>query len=443
MKKNFYSLLALLFATAAITSCNPDEKLPPAPKADATPAENKEYMEDVAVELAEELKAENFKNVFELATYLASEYSSENYDYDGFEDWSEECFEAITKTTSPMEQKGDEYYRTITELYKASSFTGKFEAKNGKWKVTESDHIEICVKDQNDNPCVFTLTTSGAKKAKTVSYEYDEERVYNEREIETSWGYTYTNYEPTDTIEIFVAEVEIPEEIKVSLTQNGEELASATLKTDLSSMEGDEIDLQKDQYNISLESKFNGYSIIVDKIKYSNDGTSEFAVSFKHDKKTIFEASLSADIDASNEDIYECVNMNVNINLLNRIQIKGTCADMLKLEKYMNEAEDEDDNKPAFNKYVNKINDLIDIQLYYNKSKDASAYLEFETAKMEDDYYDYYYLSPVIVFNDEDNSRYSTDEFFGEDEFELAMEAFDKLVYDFEYYLEKLSDEIY
>ena len=56
----------------------------------------------------------------------------------------------------------------------------------------------------------------------------------------------------------------------------------------------------------------------------------------------------------------------------------------------------------------------------------------------EDDYYgDYYWIEPVIVF--EDGSRYLFYEYFEEDDFEYLIKKFERMVEDYE----DLFEDIY
>ena len=424
MKKIFYYLFTfalLLQVTVSIVCCddpfqnndepgridtiptpkpNPDDTiLKPEPK--PLPVyKGKESFENIALEFMDEFKASDFENILELTEYIINEYAE--YEYDEAEEWFNETVQSLYKEETPN------YYKAV---YTLSAFTGKLVAENGRWKRYNAKNLSINVNDQNGNPCVVTLTTSGTKKKVLI---YEEE-----------WEEDDVRYE---------AWVELPQTIKVVLEQNGNKLAEVIINTDLSSISGSKLNINKDKYNVSTTIYFNGYSFNIEKLTYENKKESKAVFSFKHDSRTLLSATLSVTPGVIAEgDIFEDIeveevtlkNNSLSINVLDSLEIKGSCTDLMKVIEILDDDWDEYTDS--------KLNRYFDINLYFYGAKEATASVEFESFNDRycTDCQEYHYdLVPVMVFND--GSRHSCEEFFNEEDFQTTIKAFSALLQEFE-----------
>lgn len=423
MKKFFYLFLASFAMTFMFVSCdetvqNDENENQFSSTIPVTPEEQKKRLEEVGVNLANELSASNFEDVSKLATELAEKYSEYNYDYSEIEKWADDCYNAITASFIGTEYYMSDYYtyayNNYEVLFAASNFTGKFEAKNGKWKYTEANDLSFHVTDNDGNPCVFKLATSGKSKEVFVGEEY----------YETTWD------EDTLFYDCALMYLSIPEKLTVSFEQNDKAVSKVTVETDLS-MADREVNLRKDKYNVSVKCEVNNYSVNLDKIKYAPEKGSEVVASIKKGSNSLVKVSLSSDLDISNNDFYGAENSILNIDITGNVQIKGSIkGDIVELIKQYEETFDREyTNEKEFKQNVEKLNQMIDLKLYYNNSKKESAVIKLIPMVVED-YYDYYLVAVVsIVFDDE--TSYSVEEFFNEQDFRNLIKAFKRLAEDY------------
>ncbi|MBR4967827.1 MAG: hypothetical protein IKY19_06330 [Bacteroidaceae bacterium] len=388
------------------------------------PDEQKQTLENTATALMDDLAAENFEDVTELVAYLAEEYSE--YNFSELEDWSDDCFKAMVGVLkdSVVEEWGSYgvgIYRYYDQIISFSNLTGKFEAKAGKWKRTDANDLSFHVKDEQGNPCVLRLTTSGKTKKVYAGENRDWKNYYYDEET----GKYVDEYDVYDTY------INVPEKLTVTIDQNGKNIARLIFNIDLSSMKGEEFDLSKDKYNVTATFEFNGYSINLDRLRYVPESGSAISVNFKKNSKTLLSAKISGDIDVTNEEFFGSVNNNIEFDVMGDIQVKGIVAgDISDLARKMDELYEHDTNEKEFKKALDKINNMFDLNLYYNYSQTPSASFELRPFKRDSYYYTYWYAEWTVVFDD--GSSYSIEEFFNEDDFKKLIKAFERLLEDYE-----------
>lgn len=425
MKKIIYYFLMLpmLFAgVACFTSCSEDDKKKEKNSV-LNEKDSKKELENIASQLCDEFVASDFENILDLAEYISQE--CEKYDAEEHEEWFNDILNGFKKL---KEHNG--LYPTYEIYYRLSAFKGKFVANENSHRLerSESDNLSLHIKDQNGNPCEVIITTSG--KTKTVYCTTDTDYNYN-----YGWD-EYNNYYWNETIEdVEKYYIEVPEKVTAILKQNGTKLAELVINTDLSSMAGEKFNLYKDKYNASATAYFNGYTLSLENLYYENKKESKVELSFKHGDKNLISASASAtpeifisdfEEDWDEEDINSKNNI-VTVNILDKLQIKGSCNNLSKLIETLDEEYDSNID--------NIVNKLFKIEVFFNNSEKASAKIELESE--EDGYYDYrgnyiydYDLIPVIVFNDD--SRNNVEDFFNEEDFENTISVLKSLYKDFE-----------
>ncbi len=440
MKKFIYSLFALALPMAMFISCEEpidDGKNDPAPEPDPVPAlpvetpeEQKKALERTALDFVDAIAAENFEDVVGLAEYLAQEYSEDNYDYDRLEDWADDCYEALTRTFEGTETNKEVYdwgytWISTTNYYRvvcaASNFTGKFEAKNGQWKYSEADDLSFHVKDEQGKPCVLRLIASG--NTKTMFIGGDEEY----------YSSSYTDGVDSTFYEMSNVYIEVPEVITVTLQQDGDEIAKVVLTADLSSVQGEEFDLTKDKFNFTATLEFSGYAVNVENMKYAPERGTSVAMNFMKGNKSLLSAKVSADLDVSNEEFYGSENNRVEVDVMGSVQLKGDLSgDVVDAYDEL-ETAFEADSERLFKKQVEKVNSLMNLKLYFYNSETPSAKFELRPF-VDDEYDDEWYVEPVIVFDDE--TSYSLEQYFNEEDFRKIIKAVERLAEDYEYLFE-------
>lgn len=386
---------------------------------------NKEDFQKVALELRNEFKASDFESIMDLAEHISNEYAE--YDTENAESWFDECLESLGKKIG----SGDNY-DIYESVYKLSAFKGKWVAndKTQCWERSNANNLSLHVKDQNGNPCEITLTTSGnTKKVHWFDSNDDYYHCYYDEEN----GNWVEELIKGDEEYIYV---EVPEKVTIVVKQNGAKLAEAIINTDLSSMSGVDYNLATDKYSASATLYFNGYTVGIENLHYQNKKESGFSFTFKHGNKTIVSAKASAtpelyksnfDEEWEEEDINSKNNF-VTVNILGKLELKGSCNNLLDLVEVIDDEWDETTDS--------KINRHLKINIHFYGESEPTAKIEFECE--EDGYYDSYWgeyvydydLIPVIEF--QDYSRHSLEDFFNEEDFQKTVDAFESLLREFE-----------
>ena len=384
-----------------------------------SPLEQKQFMEKVALSFLDEYKAENIESVVYLTEYLTKKYS--DYDTEAVEEWFEAYMDQISTFIGESTRQyswGYEYYSNYAQLYTLSNLKGKFTAKDESWVYEKSDDLQFVVRDADGNSCVAKLTAKGNVKKvyvgddmEWVDYYYDsDERLYHDY---------YDRYERT---------VAVPEYIELTFVQGAKTLVKAVVKTDLSSMSGEDFDLSKDSYTASANIFINDYEFVFDNISYKAGKNASVSYKVKRKNKNIISFNISADVDASNEKLSSCKNADVSIDIMGDIQIKGKCTDVVRFIEYMEEASENDENEGQFKSYVNLANSLLDLGVYYKGKPYKFANIKIEPAVDKYYYYEYWYCDFVMYFND-DNTTYTLLEvFFNDKDFASVISKFEGMM---------------
>lgn len=439
MKKRWYLLLALplvLGAPTVLSSCGDDE--PDPISGDNNQGETKLDSESQKLKLQataqkfmKEVPADEMRNLSQLADYVNDAYiNNSKFSNDVVTDWFEKL---IDSNLSPDGKKdfnnywSEEYYKRIIEL---SQFKGKFVAGKEGWTKSNADDLQFEFKDQNGITCVLTLKTSG-KTAKVYVGE--------------TWGDCYSEkiegvdgeyWKWTDVIEKNY--VYVPEHITTTLLQGGNTLVSAEVNIDHSQFSGPEYDLSKDAVSTNATVKINNYVWVVDRAAHnSKEGSAYVKGSMSKAGKTLvsFEASAADTKLDEDGELLQGGAAKVSVNILDEVQIKGTCSNVKTFADYMDKADRNDENESQFKSYVNQANSLLNLGIYFNGGSMRQAKVQLEC--FEDGYanWKYWTYEPVLVFDD--NSTYSTfTAFFNETSFREVINSFEDLVRSYEKLIE-------
>ena len=197
---------------------------------------------------------------------------------------------------------------------------------------------------------------------------------------------------------------------------------SAKLTTDLSSMNGEEFNINTDKYNANIAFTIGQHTISVDKAKYTPNANSEIKFQIQKGYKSLLSIGLSTDTRVANNELQDATNTNISINILDKIQIKGTCANISQYLSCLENAENNDWNSTQFKAYIAEANNLLELGLYNNQ--------RFATAKLFC-FKDYqWYYTPAIIF--EDGTSYSFEQFFNEESFREIIEVVEAMMREYE-----------
>jgi len=450
MKKRWYLLLALplvLGAPTMLSSCGDDEpdpiEKPNNPDTPNTPGDNNQgetkldsesqklKLQATAQKFMKEVPADEMRNLSQLADYVNDAYiNNSKFSNDVVTDW----FEKLIDSNLSPDGKEDisnywskEYYKRIIEL---SQFKGKFVAGKEGWTKSNADDLQFEFKDQNGITCVLTLKTSGKTAKVYVGETWGD--CYSEKIEEINRVY----WKSVDVIEKNY--VYVPEHITTTLLQGGNTLVSAEVNIDHSQFLGPEYDLSKDAVSTNATVKINNYVWVVDRAAHNGkEGSAYVKGSMSKAGKTLvsFEASAADTKLDEDGELLQGGAAKVSVNILDEVQIKGTCSNVKTFADYMDKADQFDENESQFKSYVNQANSLLNLGIYFNGGSMRQAKVQLEC--FEDGYanWKYWTYEPVLVFDD--NSTYSTfTAFFNETSFREVINSFEDLVRSYEKLIE-------
>ena len=372
-------LSLILVSCAVLFACNkPEEKGTP-----LTPEEQKTKIEDTAIELMDACDAADFKEFVDLGKYISDTYfSNEDYDYTA----------VITKF---MDWYGLFYTEGVSNdklVIVLSQVTGEFNFGPTKVTYREADNLKLKIKDEQNRECVLDLVTSGSETA--VTYIKD--------------GNELT--------------VKVPQNIKLTLKRDAETLATFSFVFDLKL--SDQINPSKDRIGVKSTLNVKAYSLQANILydgannQISSDGT------LSKNGKMLISENLDGVVKLTGDDIenvgFENASGNISLDFLGSVQVKGAISDFLKLYTVLNIYDD--NSEASATEAAAKVNSLVSLSLYYDRTTTKQAHIEFECVKD----YEYYEVMPVIVFND--GSRYLFDEYFNEENFSRLVSRFEEFI---------------
>ena len=418
MKKSVYLLIAAL---TLICACHPEDKDPKGPsivnpgdiivngKETLEPDQQKQKLEQVATKVLNLLPASEFEDVMDICAKALGDGAvtfEEGYDISELEG----VWEDMEEDFFSYQEISDTEVRIFLYLF-FSNCTGVVEFGEHKATYKKSSETKVIYYEEDGTKWEVEITP---KKLKEVYLG--------------EWLDSYYDYEDVWYKEYYNVTVEVPGSLSASIKRNGKTFAAASFSID-HNFGKDGIDLEKDHITLSCELQFDDLKFNVSKAMYNaKSGDIEFSASIY--KGDIFVCSVrfsgngTYDL-AEDGDLldWDAEGFEFSTNLLGEIQIKGNCTDAVKLAEY---ADSYFESESELERAVNNINSIIEINVYYDGTSAKQAAIEMEPM-VEKDFYGYYYwIEPVIVFND--GSRYLFYEYFDEDDFSYLIQKFERMI---------------
>ena len=458
MRKISFYFLALASFGMIFTSCEDKEE------ENLSSDEQKNLIEEVAIELAKDVPAQDFaalkdfydklsvavealdwtlvedsmKASYENSFIYAGEssrYDTAHYHYENWQ-WNDSLqdFEIISG-------EADEIYRANYTIYDValtlSNFTGHYTAQsNMTWKYEEANDLEFIMYEQDSTPCILKLTKEGKEVSMRLPQGDNGEGYYD-----------YDDSMYVENINVMRYTISIPEKISLVLTNGAQEVISVIVKPSLKNLDKDGyFDFGKSRLVSTVELKLiNGYKLTTEGEYTANDKLS-LSSSISNSKGELVSYTVSADPKGIpsillNEDLpsydFEGLledpdanfkNLYVSLSVLEKLQFIGRITgakEFYAAYTNLNDVKDE----ASFKKSVDDFNKVIDLGLYYNGSSKKQASMELEASYSKYVYegreHERWQLIPVMVFAD--GSRVSCEEYFTADNFSRAINAFAQL----------------
>lgn len=418
----------------------PVNPVEPSEKDAMSPADQKEYLEKVALEFMDLIPASDFRDIAQLGEYISETYG--DYNWSTVDRWGEEILEDLrealgTKTTETEYSYGYTYnyiYTNYKAVLMASNFTGHFTARNGRWVLEDANDLQFIFYDQKGQECVLKLTTSGSV-TKVHAFDIDDWVDYEWKNNTSNEYYDRTQYT-----------IGIPENITITLTQGSKQVAKNTTKVNLSGINGEEFDLSKGNLTVSSTIELNnGYKFDVSQVAYTANSKASLSTIISKNGKSLVTMGAASDVNDIpsvnvsaftsgnlDEDDYDLDRVNakntfVKLDIIGKVQMQGTISDIRKFANYLDEADDNDTNESTYKSYINQANALMDVNLFYDGSNVKQATIKLEPFADETWNGKTWTVEPIIKFYD--GSSYSTFEaFFNEKDFKKTIDAFNKLM---------------
>lgn len=437
-----YVALLALGTSTAMYSCSDDEpndEKPPVENPDTpdTPdspdanrklneREQKAKLSTVSKDFMNEYSSDNFKDLGDLARYANDQYI-DNPDFSD-EEVSKIFNEALDASTTLVKDTvthtgygyiyHESYYKRLIVL---SDYTGHFTAGNNGWqKTSDASDLQFTFNDQKAQTCVLTVSHSGNTKKIWFGESNDWDSSY-ENDNYISYDKYYDEY------------INVPEHITMTLVQGGTTRISVQVDIDHNSFAGPEYDLSKDAISTNVSVQIGDYNWLVERAAASGAaGTASVKGSIAKAGKTLvkYEASASG-IQASNDSLNKAGAVNLSVDIMGKVQAKGTVKNAKAFIDNMENADDNDENESAFKNYLDLANQQVDLGIYFDKGSVRQCDLVF-LAFEEEEYYGGRYWTYEPAFRFDETSSSAMGDYFEDSSFDSVIDVFEDLVKSYE-----------
>ena len=396
--KNLFAKSLLISSVIALTlsACDSSSDKDGTP---LTANEQKNYIEETSIDLLNELKPADLYDL----KYLYNYANSAEYKGDVVAQQLQKSLQEMLsfKGIDPSQKIKTSNYEMI---YRLSGFTGHYtENSNKEFDYTPASDLQFSFKDNYKNEYVMTLTTSG--KTKEILVDEDEEEYYND------------DYTAIDSIQLTKSYIAIPEVVNVVINKGKNNLLNFSLNTDLSKTNLNEENVNFSQLSTSAKISMMNYGVELSKLVYSPTSIN-VGLSLTKDSKNLM--SLSTSISGQSIPEAAISPINIEFDMMNKVQIKGTCKDFSKLLQYNNEI-DEATTEAEINTIIEKINNELNLGLYYDGKSLQQA--KFSLQLVPSEYPNESEVEPILTFVD--GTSYSMlNEYFTEENFKTVIDAY-------------------
>jgi len=320
---------------------------------------------------------------------------------------------------------------------KATAFKGHYVLREGLWYKESGNGFSAQFYDDQHRSCELNVTLSGTTK-NVILYEDDNTRY----KYDQNWQ--IIGYEE----ERKIYEGELPPHIECILTQGGSQLVKIVADIDLNSLtENQKVNISRNSLSLTCTADLRDVAKInVTKASYQAQGKSEINVIVEKNNRNILSANATTDSNLTtsapeewkDKDAQNIKNTTLNLNILDKVQVKSRCSNIYSLVKTLDNADSYDYryNEQAVRQYVNQANSYLnEASLCYNNTSDVRATVKFDVDYKESSRWDSntssyiptnkYFPVASIVFPD--GSSYFMGDYFTEDYFRVLIDMVEDL----------------
>lgn len=309
----------------------------------------------------------------------------------------------------------------VQMVYTMSNFCGRFELRDGRWLLSPDQvgYLEFNFTDGDGEPCSLRLVCSG----------------YNTQIHHESFDeYSYVATSPGETVQLF-HRVEnsfvLPERIDVTLTKGGSTVATAELVSTVKLRGGDdEFDYKRDAVDLALAVSVGEYRLAIDRMAFEAGRSASYIGTLSKAGEQLISLSAEASGDITNDDNPTGDITTLELNILDRIQVKGHINSVEQFAANLENATYNERNEALFKDYLDRANQLLEMGIYYDRMPQPGASIKLYPFAAYDYGGERWYNQPVLTFND--GTAYSTFEsFFSQEAFQSVIQRFTDIASDF------------
>lgn len=364
-----------------------------------TAAQAKQSLDKTSQELLSKISANEFEEYKQMLDVDVSDKAGV------IQDWFEACVEACEINANPD-----------NHLWKAANFVGEFELQQGTWVQTKKggDHLSFTYYDAQQKKCVLTLKAS-AEATEIHHSVFDEE----------DWVWiggqaTVTRYENRFML---------PKQVDITATREGKNMGTVSVTSNVKT--GKEVDLSKDEVDVTSVVTIGAYKAEVKKAVYKAGKTAEAKVVFSKNGEELItlEGNGNGNITPSGEKS-EFGQINITMNILGKAKFVYKILDGNLYYNNLNKADDNDGDESMFKLFVENANKQVDAKLYLDGSVSPAAKI-YLAPYLEEEYGSYKYWDYEYWLEFTDGSKYSYEDYFNEQHFKTVSDKIQSLIDDF------------
>lgn len=364
-----------------------------------TAAQAKQSLDRTSQELLSKISANEFEEYKQMMDVDVSDKAGV------IKDWFEACVEACEINANPD-----------NHLWKAANFVGEFELQQGTWVQTKKggDHLSFTYYDAQQKKCVITLKAS-AEATEIHHSVFDEE----------DWVWiggqaTVTRYENSFML---------PKQVDITATREGKNMGTVSVTSNVKT--GKEVDLSKDEVDVTSVVTIGAYKAEVKKAVYKAGKTAEAKVVFSKNGEELItlEGNGNGNITPSGEKS-EFGQINITMNILGKAKFVYKILDGNLYYNNLNKADDNDGDESMFKLFVENANKQVDAKLYLDGSVSPAAKI-YLAPYLAEEYGSYKYWDYEYWLEFTDGSKYSYEDYFNEQNFKTVSDKIQSLIDDF------------
>ena len=413
------SMAVMFFAACGDSSNDPVDPNPGGGNAGGgtetivTAAQAKQSLDRTSQELLSKISANEFEEYKQMLDVDVSDKAGV------IQDWFEACVEACEIKANPD-----------NHLWNAANFVGEFELQQGTWVQTKKggDHLSFIYHDAQQKKCVITLKAS-AEATEIHHSVFDDE----------DWEWTGSQ----EIVTRYEIRFMLPKQIDITATREGKNMGTVSVTSQVKT--GKEVDLSKDEVDVTSVVTIGAYKAEVKKAVYKAGKTAEAKVVFSKNGEELItlEGNGNGNITPSGEKS-EFGQINITINILGKAKVVYKILDGNLYYNNLSKADDNDGDESMFKLFVENANKQVDAKLYLDGSVSPAAKI-YLAPYLAEDYGTYKYWDYEYWLEFTDGSKYSYEDYFDEQNFKTVSDKIQSLIDDFKnlFDFDEVDDEVH